>query len=282
MSITFQAERVLRWLADQPHQSIPQTQIPEEVLQPDQVRGVYDELVNADFINPNTQDISGAYSFYLTTGGRVMADSIKRKYRPSLAQRRVLEWLHNQQSAAPSGLLETPLANDFDGTLTEAEVKQAAQELKDGGFIIATESFGGGMTRAELTSSGNNLYRNGMSIEQSQPSGQVTTNITANNYGQQTIGNQAVGSQVGTMHSQTSTGFGGEEIVRELEALRATVKSAQISEQEQKDLLEQISLIKRQMDRQGPNWVRDILHALAASAAKILGEQAVSGLLDLL
>lgn len=52
--------------------------------------------------------------------------------------------------------------------------------------------------------------------------------ISADNYGNQTIGNQAVGSQVGSMTADMSMNVTTDDIVRALEEFRTTVQSAEV------------------------------------------------------
>ena len=87
MSITFPAERVLRWLADQSDQQI--SAVPTDVISPDDSLSVYEELVGASLIKEN-RTLDGSFSFMLTNEGRIEASKAKHSYRASLAQRRMV------------------------------------------------------------------------------------------------------------------------------------------------------------------------------------------------
>ncbi|MBA4505312.1 hypothetical protein M3D57_08500 [Corynebacterium sanguinis] len=283
MSITFPAERVLRWLADQSDQQI--SAVPTDVISPDDSLSVYEELVGASLIKEN-RTLDGSFSFMLTNEGRIEASKAKHSYRASLAQRRILEWLTIHPTSAPSGLLETEWAEDFSGSLTEQEIGQATDELKDSGYIAGTETWGGGMIRARLTSAGHQLYRSQESIDQfNQPGGAPTMSISADNYGNQTIGNQAVGSQVGSMTADMSMNVTTDDIVRALEEFRTTVQSAEVpgvSEEEKKDLIEEATKIQEKLPKRGIDWARQSIQALVTATMSGLGEGFATSLLNVL
>lgn len=283
MSITFPAERVLRWLTDQSDPQI--SAMPADVIPPNDSLSVYEELVGASLIQEN-RTIDGSFSFLLTSKGRIEASKTKHSYRASLAQRRILEWLVTHPTSAPSGLLGTEWAEDFSGSLTEQEIRQATGELKDGGYIAGTEAWGGGMLRAELTSAGQQLYRSQKSIDQfNQPGGAPTMSISADNYGNQTIGNQAVGSQVGSMAADMSVNVTTDDIVRALEEFRSSVRSAEVSgvsEEEKEDLIEEATEIQEKLPKRGINWALQSIQALVTGTMSVLGEGFATSLLNVL
>lgn len=279
MAITFSAERALRWLVDQPNQQA--SIVPENVVAPDELSLVYDELVSASLIQ-ETRSIDGSFSFLLTPRGRIEASRMRHAYRASLAQRRILEWLAHHPDSSPSDLLETDYAEDFSGRLTSEELHQAVQELEDGAFIKGLKAWGSEMLRAQLTSEGHRLHRSQMSIDQVHQSGGMTTmNISADNYGNQTIGNQAVGGQVHTMNAEVSMGLSVDDITQALEEFRATVQTADISDEDKEELTEEASNIEKKLPKRGVNWALQGIQALATAALPVLGEEGASILLGL-
>ncbi|PLV99128.1 hypothetical protein BRL53_07855 [Corynebacterium ulcerans] len=204
-------------------------------------------------------------------------------YRASLAQRRILEWLTCHPNSAPSELLSSDFAEDFSGRLSSSEINQAIDELEDGGFIKGKRTWGSEMLRAELTSAGYRLHRSQMSIDQVHQSGGMTTmNISANNYGNQTIGNQAVGSRVGVMSAGLSVGWSVDDIARVLEEFRGTLQSADISEGDRAELTEEVDRIQKKLPKRGVEWALPGIQALATEAISALGKEGVSALLSLL
>lgn len=279
MALTFAAERALRWLVDQPGQQA--STVPENVVAPGELSLVYDELLGASLID-ETRSIDGSFSFLLTPRGRIEASRMKHAYRASLAQRRILEWLADHPDSSPSDLLETGYAEDFNGRLTSEELHQAVQELEDGEFIKGLKAWGSEMLRAQLTSAGHRLHRSQMSIDQVHQSGGMTTmNISADNYGSQTIGNQAVGSQVRAMNAEVAAGLSIDDIAQVLEEFRATVQAADISDEDKEELTEEVSSIEKKLPKRGVNWALQGIQALATAALPVIGEEGASILLGL-
>ena len=142
------------------------------------------------------------------------------------------------------------------------------------------------MIRARLTSAGHQLYRSQESIDQfNQPGGAPTMSISADNYGNQTIGNQAVGSQVGSMTADMSMNVTTDDIVRALEEFRTTVQSAEVpgvSEEEKKDLIEEATKIQEQLPKRGIDWARQSIQALVTATMSGLGEGFATSLLNVL
>ena len=76
--MTFNAERVLRWLIDQPGQQA--STLPHEVVPPSLAETVYSELQLADLVHA-TLTLDGQFDFILTTRGRVEANRMRESYR---------------------------------------------------------------------------------------------------------------------------------------------------------------------------------------------------------
>ena len=142
------------------------------------------------------------------------------------------------------------------------------------------------MLRAEPTSAGQQLYRSQKSIDQfNQPGGAPTMSISADNYGNQTIGNQAVGSQVGSMAADMSVNVTTDDIVRALEEFRSSVRSAEVSgvsEEEKEDLIEEATEIQEKLPKRGINWALQSIQALVTGTMSVLGEGFATSLLNVL
>lgn len=109
--------------------------------------------------------------------------------------------------------------------------------------------------------------------------------ISADNYGNQTIGNQAVGSQVGSMTADMSMNVTTDDIVRALEEFRTTVQSAEVpgvSEEEKKDLIEEATKIQEKLPKRGIDWARQSIQALVTATMSGLGEGFATSLLNVL
>ena len=136
--MTFNAERVLRWLIDQPGQQA--STLPHEVVPPSLAETVYSELQLADLVHA-TLTLDGQFDFILTTRGRVEANRMRESYRSSLAQRRVLEWLAAHPETSPEALMKSEDAADFTGSLSAREVSLAVEELESGGYLEGTKAW---------------------------------------------------------------------------------------------------------------------------------------------
>lgn len=274
--MTFNAERALRWLIDQPGQQA--STVPDDVVPPSLAEPVYSELQLADLVHA-TLTLDGQFDFILTTRGRVEANRMRESYRSSLAQRRVLEWLAAHPETSPEALMKSEGAADFTGPLSEREVSLAVEELESGGYLEGTKAWGGSMIRARLTAAGQRLLRNQMSLDQVQLSGGMTTmNVSADNYGTQHIGNQAIGGQGHSMTAHIGSEVSVEDILAALSQFRNHVEDADLPADEKQDLLEEIGAIESRGPRRGPEWVRAQLNALSSAVAGTLGSES-AGLL---
>ena len=109
--------------------------------------------------------------------------------------------------------------------------------------------------------------------------------ISADNYGNQTIGNQAVGSQVGSMAADMSVNVTTDDIVRALEEFRSSVRSAEVSgvsEEEKEDLIEEATEIQEKLPKRGINWALQSIQALVTGTMSVLGEGFATSLLNVL
>ncbi|AGN18133.1 hypothetical protein J433_09942 [Corynebacterium glutamicum MT] len=280
VGITFPAERALRWLIDQPKYQA--SSLPEEVVPVKEQYFVYRELLNLSLAQ-ETHDIDKNFSFWLTDRGAVEANRLRNSYRYSVAQRKVLDWCRSHPNSSPEEILQTSQAQDFSGILTQAEVVQAANELNDKGYIDMREASGGFILFARLTSDGEQLYRQNMSIDQvNSPRGASTMNISANNYGQQTIGNQTLGGQGHTVTAHLSIDQSSADINHLLEAVREVIEKSDAPTEEKQDFVNEVADIEKRKSKRGREWALRSLELLVNSALPILGAESASALMELI
>lgn len=280
LAITFPAERSLRWLIDQPDGHAPT--IPEEVVPSEMLLAVYDELAEEKLIH-ETMTTDRSFDFFLTSRGRAEANRMKSTYRHSLAQRKILDWLVQHPDSSPMDLLETPSADDFSGRLTHDEVVQAADELDHEGYIKGMKAWGSEMLRANLTSNGHRLHRSQMSIDQvNQAGGMTTMNVSANNYGNQTIGNQSFGGSGHTLNADFSSQTSPEDIAQVVEQFRAALHGASGAAEEKQDLVGEVNDIEKRLPKRGPSWALQALQLVATAALPVIGQESASALMALL
>ena len=280
VGITFPAERALRWLIGQPNNQA--LLLPEEVVPTADQLFVYYELFNIALIQ-ETLDINGSFSFLLTPHGIVEANRLRNTYRYSLAQRRVLDWCKIHPNASPEGILQTPLAQDFTGVLTQQEIMQATDELHDNGYLTVGKASGNFILFARITSAGHQLHRQNMSIDQiNSHKGSSTLNISADNYGQQTVGSQTFGGQGHTVNTNLSIDHSSVDINDLLEKFQDIIQNSDASTEDKQDLADDVTRIKKTTSRRGLAWSLEALKLVAGAALPILGSEGASSLMALL
>lgn len=280
MGLTFNAERALRWLVDQPRGGA--VVLPDGIVPDHRRETTYDELLQAGLVL-DTRTPDGRFDFCLTPAGRVEAARMRdRGYRAALVQRRFLEWLENDSRGGPTAFLESTYAQDFTGPITEEELSLGLDELREGQFIAGPEAFGGGIIRAQLTSRGRWLLRSEMSIDQIELQGAATTmNISSNNYGTQNIGAQAVGGQGHAFTGSVTSTVTLPEAVQALDEFIASLNTAEAPKDDLQRLREDAQHIRSRTDRRGIRWVLDEIKALAEASIPVLGREGAQALLEL-
>lgn len=280
VGITFPAERTLRWLIDQPNKQA--SSVPEEVVPKTDQLNVYYELVNASLVQKSL-DIDSNFSFLLTPQGIVEANRLKNSYRYSLAQRRVLDWLLKHPKFSPEEFIKTPFAQDFTGYLTQNEIEQAVDELDEKGFIDTRRAFGNFILFARLTSSGHQLHRQNMSIDQMNSNrGSSTMNISANNYGQQTVGSQTFGGEGHIVNTNFSSDNGSLDINDLLKKFQEIIENSDASTEDKQDLADEVARVEKNTEKRGLKWAHKALESVVEAALPILGQEGASALMALI
>lgn len=260
---TFRALRALYWLHDHRHQ--PVAALPAEVVPPEDARAVFDELVAQGAI-ANTLTSGGGpdgdFDFFLTSNGRVEARNARDTYRHELALRRVLEW----KSAASN---EVPLQrNDFSGGLTHQEIREATDFLVDLGLCKGYKNM-----NVEITPQGRAAARRPHLIDENSASGGPVTNISNDNYGKLTIGNQVIGGQGHTVTANVTEGASLDVVLKAIDQLRSEVEATPgIDDDDRSELLEDIDTLATKAPKRGLNWVKAALLALGTQLATAAGQ----------
>lgn len=267
MEITYRAMRALHWLGDNPRSVV----LPEDVCASADARIVYDELESLQLIEA-TLTADGSFDFLSTATGSRQARNLRDSYRAELAQRRVLEWVRNHNTL--SGLVHGDLGADFSGVLTDVEVAEAAQELDDRGLLKGSKQANGEFFYLEVTSTGRSALRSPYPINASAGvSGAPVTNISADNYGTMTVGNQVLGGQGHTVTANVTQGVALEEALEAIGRLRDAVASADADPAEREEVLDDIDGLLRKGTKRGLAWLKTALIPVANHLASVYGQE---------
>lgn len=280
MGLTFNAERVLRWLIDQPQGAT--AFLPDGIVPCGREETTYDELLQAGLVL-DTRPLDGGFEFVLTPAGRVEAAQTRdHGYRAALVVRRILEWLEDAPRGHYADFMASDYAQDFTGPITEKELEHGLSDLEEGGFIETTRAFGGEVLFAQLTARGRWLLRTEMSIDQIEMQGAATTmNISSHNFGTQHIGAQTLGGQGHTITGSVTSGVSMAEALNGLEAFITSLDTAEASDTDVANLREDAEHIRSRAERRGLPWVLDQIKALINAGTPVLGREGTQMLLQL-
>ena len=270
MVVSFEAFRVLWWLAGGPDSPRP----PDELCPKPNQRAVYDELAHAGLVRDTLTDGDINFNFVLSERGQVEARNVAAVYRVELAQRRVLEWLRT--SSDLDGLLGSDLAADYSGRLTEEEINEAAEELEDLRLVKGRKLADGTFFFVETTPAGKRALR-GPSPISGRPPGPMsvtTTSVAANNYGNQTIGNQNIGGAGAVMSAEVTQnqGISLTEAVAVLEQLRSAILAAPgVDPAGRDEVVAEVDGMIRKASKYGLSWLKKAAVAFSDEVAAVCG-----------
>ncbi|MGY2119167.1 hypothetical protein ACW9HR_35190 [Nocardia gipuzkoensis] len=245
-------------------------------MPPEDARTVFDELVEQGAIH-NTLSMNGTpegdFDFALTSTGGVLARNARDTYRHELALRRVLEW------RSGSGLLQR---EDFSGRLSDQELRDADHYLVDRGLCEGHKNGNGEFFHVEITPSGRATARQPYLIDQgAAPSGPVT-NVSNDNYGTLTVGNQVIGGQGHTVTANVTQGASLEDVLKAVDQLRSDVEAAPgIDDDDRNELLEEIDALTAKAPRRGLDWLKAALVALGAQLVPVVGQELANQALEI-
>lgn len=267
--VSFEAFRVLSWLAGDPQSPRP----PEEVCPEAHQRAVYDELADARLVQDTLTDGGINFNFVLSGRGQVEARKAAAVYSVELAQRRVLEWLRT--NSVLDGLLGSDLAADYSGRLSEEEITEAAEELEDLRLVKGRKQADGTFFIVEITPAGRRALRGPSPISgrSSEPTS-VTTSFAANNYGNQNIGNQNVGGADAVMSAEVTQnqGISLTDAVAVLEQLRSViVATPDLDPIDRDEIVGEVDGLIRKASKYGLTWLKKAVVAFSDELAAVCG-----------
>ncbi|MFE6925954.1 hypothetical protein ACFVAV_33425 [Nocardia sp. NPDC057663] len=266
---TYRALRALYWLHGHRDQPVPA--LPLEVVPKEDQRAVFDELVSQGAIH-NTLTMGGgpdgSFDFYLTTEGRVQARIARDTYRHELAMRRVLERL--DANVNPS----SGVNGDFSGVLSPEELREATHYLVEIGLCKGSERADGEFYHVEITPKGRAAVRRPYLIDGGSAPIAPITNISADNYGTMTVGNQAVGGQGHTMNATVTQGASLDDVLTAISQLRHDIESAPgIDDVDREELLEEVDTLTAKGNKRGLGWLKAALLPFGVQVANVAGQE---------
>lgn len=283
MSVTIYSYRNLLWLNQQVREVIPVEAVPHQVMPPDEEEFARAEMDKLGWLRPGEKTQAGYPDWSLSTEGSRQARRSTAKYPVYSAAYEILHAIPRERFGSLPGA-EDAFEDSFrdpvlERAFTEDEIHAAAKLLHQQGHIAAEESHGAGLLRLEITASGEDVreehyvpgLRVGSSPAETASNTEFHTNISGGIFGAAQFG------QNNSAHVENV----GSEIHQHFQELRELAHSAQVSESEREEVLDQITQLEEVAESGNAGDFENLKNSLLGGFASRLGNEAALKLLAL-